>query len=521
MPQRRLLSRTAMTGVIIALAFALLTPVSAGSVPRLPSVRLVGSADHLEVQRYPGEQGVGMELGTYLAAVGGPFEIRVRRNGDGYSASQVVPRLDGSVRKVRDLPDDAIGDISRGLRRFFTLTLSRGGETVVEKQVPLCIGGYEPARLNDSGPATPRYPSGCYSSELTRATVWGIDNGWAVRVPEYLYVDVPDGTYAARLAINPRYARLFDIADAHARTSLSVTVTTIDEEFPCEYPPEDPEPPMSDETGAQQLEEPCPPPGGPGEPGEPSEPMPVEESMHGSTTKATVARDASGLPDLIALPSQYIDAVVDERGKDVLVFNATAWNKGPGPLVVEGFRRRGQDLMDAYQYLYENGKVAAKLDAGTLEFDSRDGHDHWHFTDFARYRLLDEHKATVVRSRKEAFCLAPTDAIDLTVPNAQWNPGSTGLHSACGGPSAIWIREILDVGWGDTYHQSVPGQSFNISDLPNGIYYVEVTANPHHNLREVTGTNNIAYTRIRIGGSPGARTVRCGSCTDGYFSEGY
>ena len=521
--RRTIFSRSGTASVVIALALALLTPVNASSAPRNPSLRLVGSADHLEVMRYPGDPGVGLEMGTFLAAVGGPFELRVRRQGDGYAVSQVVPRSDGTVRKVRDLPDDVVRNISRGLRRFFTLTLTQDGETVVNEQVPLCIGGYEPSRLNDDGPQMPQYPTGCYSSDLTRATVWGIDNGWAVQVPEYFFVEVPDGSYRARLAINPRYVRLFDIPAAHSKTSLRLKVSTMEDEVPCEYPPEEPpkepgpgepEPGDSDPPQTKLGEEPCPEP-----PFEPVEYRSLDEigtqTRPSALKRADVDPAADGLPDLAALPSTYIEAVVDERGHDVLMFGATVWNKGPGPLVVEGFRRRGDDLMDAYQYLYDDGEVVRKLDAGTLEYDNRDGHDHWHFTDFARYRLLDASRDVAVRSRKEAFCLAPTDAIDLTLRNANWSPGETGLQSACGGPSSIWIREILDVGWGDTYQQSVPGQSFNISDLPNGVYYVEVQTNPQNNLREVTRANNTAYTKIRLRGAAGNRRVICDTCTNG------
>lgn len=501
-----------MAAMVIAVGTALLSPVPVGSAPRLPSVRLIGSGDEVTAVRYPGEPGVGLDLGTYLAAVGGPFEVRVRRNGGGYDAAQVVPRRDGSVREVRALPDTAIRQVSRGLRRFFTLILSRNGEIVASRQVPLCIGGYEPARIDDTGPQLPTYPSSCYASDLTRATVWGIDRGWAVRTPEYLYVRVPDGTYRAHLSINPRYVRLFDIPEAQSKTTLRVTVETMDDEYPCEpEPPGDPEEPLTDEPVVEPEQEPCYPA---------EEPAFRRQSLEERAAAAGVGRmpavdpSASGLPDLVALPSRYIEVVSDERGRDVIVFGATVWNRGPGPLVVEGFRRRGEGVMDAYQYLYADGRQVAKLDAGTMEFDARDGHDHWHFTDFARYRLLDEDRTSVVRSRKEAFCLAPTDAIDLTLRNANWSPGSTGLHSACGGPGAIWIREILDVGWGDTYHQSVPGQSFEITDLPNGVYFVEVATNPKNNLRERTSANNVAHTRIRIGGTPGARTIRCGACIE-------
>ena len=57
-----------------------------------------------------------------------------------------------------------------------------------------------------------------------------------------------------------------------------------------------------------------------------------------------------------------------------------------------------------------------------MEWDAREGHRHWHFTDFAQYNLLAADKKLAVRSGKEAFCLANTDAVDYTIPNAKWRP---------------------------------------------------------------------------------------------------
>ena len=114
----------------------------------------------------------------------------------------------------------------------------------------------------------------------------------------------------------------------------------------------------------------------------------------------------------------------------------------------------------------------------------------------------------MVRSRKDGFCLAPTDAIDLTVPNAVYNPDSIGFFGACGDATSIWTRETLPVGWGDTYFQGLPGQSFNITNLPNGTYYVEVQANPLRALHEVSTHNDTRLRRVILGGVPGHRTIR-------------
>jgi hypothetical protein len=138
----------------------------------------------------------------------------------------------------------------------------------------------------------------------------------------------------------------------------------------------------------------------------------------------------------------------------------------------------------------------------------RHGHLHWHFKDFARYRLLDADKDAIIRSRKEAFCLAATDAVDYTLPGANWEPWNTDLETACGGDGSLAVREVLDVGSGDTYTQDRPGQSFNLDGLPDGRYYISVEANPAGNLYEEDLTNNVALRRLRIGTDrDGDRTV--------------
>jgi hypothetical protein len=68
---------------------------------------------------------------------------------------------------------------------------------------------------------------------------------------------------------------------------------------------------------------------------------------------------------------------------------------------------------------------------------------------------------------------------------------------------------VLDAGWGDTYGQYLPGQSFNVTNLPKGIYYIEVLANPDHKLTESNPNNNSALRKIKIGGKVGGkRTIK-------------
>ena len=186
-------------------------------------------------------------------------------------------------------------------------------------------------------------------------------------------------------------------------------------------------------------------------------------------------------------------------------FGATVWVGGNSRLDVEGFRHDGSPWMHAYQYFYRNGHVVGRARVGTMGFS---GYNHWHFQQFAQYRLLNSSKTKVLRSQKEGFCIAPTDPVNLLLPHATWVPSFTGLSGACSSQSALWVREELPVGWGDTYFQDTPGQAFNITNLPNGTYYIEIIANPEKLLHETNTRNDISLRKVILGGTPGHRTVR-------------
>ena len=54
---------------------------------------------------------------------------------------------------------------------------------------------------------------------------------------------------------------------------------------------------------------------------------------------------------------------------------------------------------------------------------------------------------------------------------------------------------------------NLPGQSFNITNLPNGWYYARLEVNPLGALYETTTTNNAESRLLYLGGRPGRRTV--------------
>ncbi|MGW6462074.1 lysyl oxidase family protein, partial [Streptomyces sp. NPDC055078] len=519
-----------------------------------PTFRLIAASTSVDIIKEKGDPSVYLDLGTYLTAENSPFELKATRKS--YKDPIVVQQTTRVGKKVttRTLPKGLVKDFT-GLPGFTEITVKdSAGKVVASAKERFCPNNAS-GRVRPDAPATSKYPESCPENPFTLGSVWGVENGWASNTYNGWYsppppVSLPSGgTYTATVSVAKKYRDLFGIA--HQPQTVTMNVTEVE--------PGGPGGPggrsaagHAGHHGAAHAGHGTPPKPtlpqalsgtapsynvghGPHTPAPPALPWALKKSQRsvanvgdrpGQTDgsrkapalapnakrpagKATVP--AGPKPDLRSLPAFDIrigDGEADVPGKDFLTFSANVWNAGPGKLVVDGFRSPGKEVMDAYQYFYDTkGKQVGFTPSGTMEWDPRAGHEHWHFTDFASYRLLKADKKVAVRSGKEAFCLANTDAVDYTVKNANWHPNNTDLRTACGQRNSISVREALDVGSGDTYSQYLPGQSFDITDLPNGTYYIDVLANPEKRLKETSLTNNSALRKVVLGGTTGARTV--------------
>ncbi len=490
-PHRRRSGVIALFVSIALFATPLLEIAPAHAVGTLPSIRLLSGSPKVTVKRQANRPAY-LDLGVYVASVGGAFEIWASRPDYDTPVSfwQVV-RSNGSITKYPIAI--AANDPWIGLPKFLHITITDdAGAVVLDRYRGFCPGSGELARVNDDGPDVTTYPQFCGGNPFTLGQVWGIDDGWASNAFGYgtsANINGPDGHYTATIEIAPAYQTLFGVAPADASVSVSLRVKTSKRTYCLPF--------CAGTTSSGGL-----------------------RGAGGASRQQLVAApasvpvltnpDPSIRPDLVALPAWGIS--VDHQrhsGHDYLDFGATVWDKGPSPMVVEGFRRPdGVPIMDGWEYFYANGVPVGRAPAGDLMWDPRPGHQHWHFEQFARYSLLAADQTQIVRSEKTGFCLAPTDAIDLTLPGAEWNPYQIGLGTACGSRSSIWTREVLPTGWGDTYFQGLPGQSFDITNLPNGTYYIAVDANPDGALIEVSTANNTEVRQVILGGKPGHRTVK-------------
>lgn len=498
-------SRVRMAAALMSVAVVVPATAALAAESPVAQLRLVAASSAITVEHWPGEHSFWLNLGTHMVAGSTPFEVRVKRASyNDPIVAHLVARGAGTTRAV-PLPDGLVTAFS-GFPAFTHVTITdESGAVVHERDEDFCPNTFGTSRTRPDAPATSPYPQLCPIAPFTVGSVWGIQAGWSAQTASEMLasdpLSLPDGTYTATVSVNQPYRELFGIPDGQSSATVTLIVRTADLAGTSSGEPLDAaRQPATGHTGHAAGTT-------AGRPasavGVPPRPTPAAQRPTGPAGAPSGPR-----PDLRPLPAWWINLAANLDGHEYLAFDATVWNAGSSPLVVDGFRRAGQNLMDAYQYFFDaQGNQTGYVPAGTMEWDARDGHDHWHFTAFAQYRLLDASRTTVLRSGKEAFCLANTDSVDYTVPNAVWRPTNTDLGTSCGVEGSVAIRQVLDVGNGDTYTQNLPGQSFDITGLPNGTYYIEVTANPENRLQESNTANNVSYRTVILGGEPGNRTL--------------
>jgi hypothetical protein len=473
--------RRSLVPLVLGVAFMLFAalfaaPAGAGATP---TVRLFVASTDLTVERNRRDV-VRVDPSAYITPVGKNFKLIVNR--PDYDTPVTAKQVDpDSGRILRTISEDHL-DGWDGLAEFAHLTaLDDRGRIVSSKDVSFCP--YASVRLSDEGPIVPTYTIGCYGGNpFFRGTVWGIDVGWASALGGDGYYSyggrlrwkAEDDAYTVRVEIDPEWADLLAIApdDAHAEVKVTVVDRGTDASNPRAF----------SEAAAT--------------------PEAVASAPYPRTPIVTQPNPAT-LPDFFALPAWNISV---RRG--YLNFNATEWNAGPGPMVVDGSRNDAESTMDAYQYFLLDGEPVGRALIGQLEYVGG-RHHHWHLEDFIRYSLLDSDKNTIQVSSKHSWCLVPTDAIDLSIENADWNVWAQDLNSSCNfyEPDSLWVREVVPVGWGDTYSQYFNGGGFDIRDLPNGRYYNRIEVNPGGSILEVTTANDTEDRLIRLRGRPSNRRV--------------
>lgn len=109
------------------------------------------------------------------------------------------------------------------------------------------------------------------------------------------------------------------------------------------------------------------------------------------------------------------------------------------------------------------------------------GHNHGHYTDYARYELIDANDQTVVVGHKQGFCLK--DGYDAgPCPNHQFDCNDQGISKGCA----------------DLYESTLGCQYLDITGVPAGTYTLRAIVDPFDRISELTKTNNTSAVTVTI-----------------------
>lgn len=194
---------------------------------------------------------------------------------------------------------------------------------------------------------------------------------------------------------------------------------------------------------------------------------------------ADIGGNAGDLPDLGVDQDDLRDSVMIETK------NFTADNCAVFEGCVDGTGNRKLLRFNTTTPNYGPGDVFLGDPRGSSTFEYSSCHNHYHFKEYADYRLLDMGGNIVARGHKQAFCL-----VDLWQP-----PGLRGRAEPqfdhCG-------YQGISAGWADVYHRGLDCQWIDITGVPSGRYVLEVVINPAHVIRENNYSNNSARTEVVV-----------------------
>jgi hypothetical protein len=230
-------------------------------------------------------------------------------------------------------------------------------------------------------------------------------------------------------------------------------------------------------------------------------------------TPAVAGGGAVLLPDVVVRPIVEI-RIVKREGVKLLRFASIIGNGGQGVVELrpDGPAASASNDCDgdgkprndrrAYQRVFRDADGDGVFTRGvdTMSDERFAGcsifhpaHDHWHFEEFARYRLVKPKSGHVVAaSEKVSFCVRDSIRFDGDLP------GSPGLlhYGNCTENSTTG----LSIGWADYYGSNLPGQELDVRGLPDGRYCLENEADPGARLDESDDGNNGESTLLRIRG---------------------
>ena len=183
-----------------------------------------------------------------------------------------------------------------------------------------------------------------------------------------------------------------------------------------------------------------------------------------------------------------------QPGRVHLRLSAGTANTGAGALHVYGvLPENGDGTQDVNQRIFDDEGGYTDVPAGMFVYHST--HGHVHLEDWCEYRIrailpANGVGAILATGGKTSFCLLDTIIYDSQLPNFSAMP----VYTECGTQT-----QGISVGWLDVYGKNLPGQNIDVTDIPDGVYWLEVEVDPSNFIQESNEANNATRIQVVIG----------------------
>lgn len=211
---------------------------------------------------------------------------------------------------------------------------------------------------------------------------------------------------------------------------------------------------------------------------------------------------AAVLPDLMPKPQLN---VTTERLVDrwYIRFSTIIVNVGDGDFTLRATRPFVPTEWTAEQLISHSGGGAEVIPVDAQLAWGGDGHGHWHVVRVATVRLVPLDAAgrpaseEVATDSKIGFCF-----YDHTHELGRGPEEDVYSADTCGEEDDDLLGMGLSPGWNDTYRQTLPGQSIEVTGLPDGKYRLFTDVDEYRWFREANRENNRTWIDLELKMTP-------------------
>ncbi|MGH7857433.1 MAG: lysyl oxidase family protein [Candidatus Binatia bacterium] len=204
--------------------------------------------------------------------------------------------------------------------------------------------------------------------------------------------------------------------------------------------------------------------------------------------------------------------VPDEMGQRprCLRFDQIAANVGTGPLELRYVP--DDPAPDLRQVIHRSdGSTRERPAEERMEFHAV--HGHWHYSGFGRGNLYDTAGNLVAHNNKTGFCLIE---VDFPGWGAKGNGPRRYTFPGCQVPNdGDEVVQGIGPGWADVYNWFLADQYIDVTRVPDGVYRLEIVADPDDTLEESDEGNNASSIWICLQGMDAREisgpTAACGA----------